>query len=202
MATSDNFIKMPTALWTLFSQLLYANLNARVSKTSAGYVKSISESNGQMTVTLGDDTTHTIAVGGNVPTATSSTAGITKIYSAPGENTDGAMTQAAIKAAIDSVQNVLLARVQALEARIGTVYTYKGSVETYANLPTSGNSTGDVYNVQQADSTHGIMPGANVAWVEAETNASTGVTVAAHWDVLGGTVDTSTFWSKNEMRIA
>ena len=62
---------------------------------------------------------------------------------------------------------------------ISTVYSYKGTVSTYSSLPSSGNKTGDVYNIEQADSTHGIKAGDNVAW-----NGS-------NWDKLGGDIDLS-----------
>ena len=67
----------------------------------------------------------------------------------------------------------------AISSAISGVYTYKGSVATYANLPASGNVTGDVWDVQ-AD-------GTNYAW--------TGTT----WDALGGTVDVSLFWAKADL---
>ena len=41
---------------------------------------------------------------------------------------------------------------------------YKGTVADYASLPTSGQKTGDMYNVTAADATHGIAAGDNVVW--------------------------------------
>ena len=67
----------------------------------------------------------------------------------------------------------------ATKADISAVYKYKGSVTAYADLPTTGQEVGDVYNVETADSTHGIKAGDNVAW-----NGSA-------WDVLSGMVDLS-----------
>lgn len=49
-----------------------------------------------------------------------------------------------------------------INSMISGVYTYKGSVKTYAELPSS-NQNGDVYNVELGDAQHGIMPGDNVA---------------------------------------
>ena len=40
---------------------------------------------------------------------------------------------------------------------------YKGTVSTYADLPTSGVQGGWMYNVQEADAEHGIAAGDNVA---------------------------------------
>lgn len=58
------------------------------------------------------------------------------------------------------------------------LYRYKGSC-TYANLPSSGQETGDVWNV--TDEHDGVPAGTNYAW------NGTG------WDALGGSVDLSTY---------
>ena len=54
----------------------------------------------------------------------------------------------------------------AIESAISTVYKWKGSVESLADLPAQGNETGDVYNVRSS--------GANYGWTGTE------------WDNLGG----------------
>lgn len=60
---------------------------------------------------------------------------------------------------------------------ISGVYKYKGTKTNYSNLPTSGNVTGDVWNVTNANGN--IPAGTNYAW-----NGSA-------WDALGGSVDLS-----------
>lgn len=60
-----------------------------------------------------------------------------------------------------------------------TVFNYKGSVQDYSRLPTSGQSVGDVYNIINADAGHEILAGDNVAWD------------GTKWDKLAGTVDLS-----------
>lgn len=64
-------------------------------------------------------------------------------------------------------------KVTAAQLGLSNAYKYKGSVETYANLPTSAES-GDVYNVVKGDKEQGIADGANFAWD------------GAQWDNLGG----------------
>lgn len=76
-------------------------------------------------------------------------------------------------------------KVTAAQLGLATVYKYKGSVETYANLPTSGQQVGDVYNVKQADPDHNIEAGDNVAW--------DGTT----WDILAGDTDLSGYAQLN-----
>ena len=68
-----------------------------------------------------------------------------------------------------------------IDTKISSVYKYKGSVNNYSSLPATGQTIGDVYNVVNADSTHGIKAGDNVAWTGSD------------WDVLAGTVDLSSY---------
>lgn len=80
-----------------------------------------------------------------------------------------------------------------VDAKVSSIYKYKGSVETYAELPTEDNVEGDVWNVAQADKEHGISAGDNVAWVATKGD------VEAHWDVLAGTVDLTNYYDKSEI---
>lgn len=66
----------------------------------------------------------------------------------------------------------------AIETALTSVMHYKGSVATYADLPTSGLTIGDVYNV--------LEDGSNYAW------NGTG------WDELSGIVDLSNYYTKSE----
>jgi hypothetical protein len=66
----------------------------------------------------------------------------------------------------------------AIDAKITSVMRYKGNVATYADLPTTGNVIGDVYNVTDT--------GSNYAW-----NGTT-------WDELSGTVDLSSYYTKTQ----
>ena len=74
-----------------------------------------------------------------------------------------------------------------IDGKLGSTFTYKGSVETYTDLPTEGNKVGDVWNIKSVGSTAStdrygttIKAGDNVVWGEADG------TVAAGWDVLSG----------------
>lgn len=60
----------------------------------------------------------------------------------------------------------------ATKSEISGAYVYKGSVATSAALPASGQTAGDVYNIE-AESTYGPA-GTNVAWT------------GSAWDALGG----------------
>lgn len=75
----------------------------------------------------------------------------------------------------------------AKKSDIASALKYKGSKNTYSELPSSGQSVGDVWNVVQADSSHNIKPGDNVAW-----NGSS-------WDVLSGTVDLSGYVQDSDL---
>lgn len=67
----------------------------------------------------------------------------------------------------------------AINTKIASAYIYKGSVSTYSDLPASGNTAGDVYDVQSS--------GVNYAWT------------GTAWDALGSYVDTSLYWAKSEL---
>lgn len=66
-----------------------------------------------------------------------------------------------------------------IDGKLTGAFHYKGSVETYAELPKEGLQVGDVWNVVQPDADHHINAGDNVAW-----NGS-------GWDALCGVVDLS-----------
>lgn len=78
-------------------------------------------------------------------------------------------------------------KVTAEQLGLTTVYQYKGSVATYADLPTTGQKVGDVWNVETADPDHGIKAGDNVAWD------------GAQWDILGGNHDLSGYAQLNSV---
>lgn len=74
-----------------------------------------------------------------------------------------------------------------INSKLASVYHYKGTVSSYSELPSSGQKIGDVYNVETADSSHGIKAGDNVAW-----NGTT-------WDVLAGEIDLTAYATKDEL---
>ena len=103
-------------------------------------------------------------------------------------------TTTALTKRIDTVANNLATheadfnnphKVTAEQLGLTTVYQYKGSVATYANLPTTGQKVGDVWNIETADPDHGIKAGDNVAWD------------GAQWDTLGGNHDLSGYAQLN-----
>lgn len=103
-------------------------------------------------------------------------------------------TTTALTKRIDTVANNLATheadfnnphKVTAEQLGLTTVYQYKGSVATYANLPTTGQKVGDVWNIETADPDHGIKAGDNVAWD------------GTQWDTLGGNHDLSGYAQLN-----
>lgn len=61
----------------------------------------------------------------------------------------------------------------ALKTDLTEAVNFKGVVSTWANLPSSGMSTGDMYIVTTADSTHSLPANGNVIWT------------GSAWDVIG-----------------
>lgn len=68
-----------------------------------------------------------------------------------------------------------------IDGLISGIYSYKGTVKSFADLPTEGLKSGDVYNIETADEAHGITAGDNVAW-----NGES-------WDKLAGFIDLSKY---------
>jgi len=70
---------------------------------------------------------------------------------------------------------------------ITSVYKVKGSVLTYNDLPATGLTEGDVYNVESEATVDGkyYPAGTNWVWVDG--------TPSGHWDPLGGTIDLSPY---------
>lgn len=64
---------------------------------------------------------------------------------------------------------------------IANVYRFKGTVDSYSKLPTTGLTAGDIYNITNADASNNIKAGDNVAW-----NGTA-------WDNLSGIVDLSSY---------
>lgn len=126
-----------------------------------------------------------VAAGANnyvLPAPTASTIGGVKAGNNVTISEDG--TISAIQGQLDLslyAKSADIDRTYAKKADITTVYKYRGSVNTYADLPVNGKAVGDVYNVVTADASHGIKAGDNVVW---NGNA---------WDNLSGVVDLSAY---------
>lgn len=74
-----------------------------------------------------------------------------------------------------------------VDAKVSSVMRYKGSKDTYAELPSEGNEVGDVWNVVGADAVNGVRAGDNFAW------NGTG------WDNLGGAVVLDGYATKEDL---
>lgn len=115
-------------------------------------------------------------------------AGIMRLYNNIDEGkTDGAVTQAAIKAALAALEKSIASlaqQIKEVEGKITVLYRFKGTVPTYADLPKAFLAVGDAYNIEQDDEEHNIHSGDNVAWT------------GSSWDVLSGFVDLSNLLPK------
>lgn len=96
------------------------------------------------------------------------------------DNLNSSSTTAALSA---SQGRILGQRVTTLEDKISSVYSYKGSKATYAELP-SDAAAGDVWNVEEAHDNH--PAGTNWAWT------------GTAWDALGGAIDLSAYYNKTQ----
>lgn len=155
-----------------------ANVIKSVDTTASNGINLSTDSNGKLDVTVSTGTISSgntsLVTGGTVYSTTNALApkaspALTGTPTAPtataGTNTTQIATTAfANTAAANAAANAVSA--------LGDVLVYKGTKAAYANLPTTDNKTGDVWNVTAA---YGDVPaGTNWAW-----NGST-------WDALGG----------------
>lgn len=79
---------------------------------------------------------------------------------------------------------VLMGEIDGVKAKLVNIYAYKGSKNTYAELPTDAVA-GDVWNVAEAHEGH--PAGTNYAWTGTE------------WDALAGSIDLSNYYNKSEV---
>ena len=91
---------------------------------------------------------------------------------------------------MEIVSSTKIATLDLTSFALSAATIYKGSKDTFDELPTSGNANGDMWNIKIAGGTdrYGtkIKAGDNVVYVKDEvTPANSG------WDVLGGTTDLS-----------
>ncbi len=136
----------------------------------------------------------------SVATGTTSAKGVVQLENAASTST----TTAATPAAVNTVKSIAEAKQSPATSLAGygitDAYTksevdglvssalhYMGSKDTYAELPTTGQKTGDMWNIVKADTVHGVKAGDNVAW-----NGES-------WDVLAGTIDLSDYLLKTDV---
>lgn len=87
-------------------------------------------------------------------------------------------TDANIKVVADDLANNYYNKSQ-VDSKFTSVYIFKGSVDTFEDLPTEGNVIGDVWNVRKNDT--------NYAWT------------SEGWDALGGTAELASLTSNGLM---
>lgn len=99
------------------------------------------------------------------------------INSLESDRTDAALSAAQGKA--------LKTLVDELRSSVASALDYKGTKDTYEELPSEGNKKGDVWNVVTAHET--TPAGTNYAWD------------GTQWDPLGGTIDLSGYYTKSQV---
>lgn len=97
-----------------------------------------------------------------------------------GKDLDNYLTKAEAAATYATQTEVteLSRALEEVEAKVSSVYRFRGSVATYNDLPTEGNVQGDVWNVEDT--------GANYAWD------------GTKWDKLSETIDLTPYLTKED----
>jgi hypothetical protein len=150
-------------------------VTARTFSISGGATAAAVSFNGSANVVLNVTALNAANLSGAIPsavTATTQTAGTNDTTIAT-----TAFVSAAITTAVNNINTNLTNNFYTkteIDTKLSAVYRYRGSVNTFADLPTTDRIIGDVWNV--------ITPnGMNYAWNGTE------------WDALGGAVDISNF---------
>lgn len=104
------------------------------------------------------------------------------------EVVDSLESDASDKALSAKQGKVLMNEINTVAGKLTGVYTYKGSKDKFAELPSEGNASGDVWNVNEAHEGH--PAGTNWAWNGSE------------WDALAGSIDLSNYFNKEEVAAA
>ena len=127
----------------------------------------------------------TVKVNGTALTVTSKAVDVT----VPTKTSDITNDSGFITKAVDDLTNYY--DKDAIDGKISGAFHYKGTVANYSDLPTSNVAVGDVYNITNADTTHGVKAGDNVA--------CSATTPSITWDVLSGVVDLSDYYNKTQV---
>jgi hypothetical protein len=133
---------------------------------------------GALTVTGNAVANKVIKIGGTssqILMADGSVKGIGDLITVPNISITDTGTKPIVGDITASGHTVTVTRIGLDDLGLASAYKYKGSKDKYSNLPTSGNTTGDVWNVTDT--------GMNYAWT------------GTAWDALGSTIDTSGFVS-------
>ena len=93
------------------------------------------------------------------------------------------------EAALSAKQGkVLMNEINTLAGKLVGVYTFRGSKETFAELPEEGMLPGDVWNVDEKVGNHAA--GTNWAWT------------GEAWDALAGSIDLSAYYTAEQVDAA
>lgn len=84
----------------------------------------------------------------------------------------------------DPINPLDIANKQYVDAKTANIYTFKGSVNTYNDLPTNANN-GDVYDIKKAYESY--PAGTNFAWT------------GEKWDSLGGSIDLTNYVTQTNL---
>lgn len=110
-----------------------------------------------------------------------------KIFALKSEAISGSTVDAKLTDYIKTTEVDSRLTVYAKKSDIAKAVNYKGSVNSYSELPKSGMAVGDMYNVATADKANGVKAGDNVVY-----NGNS-------WDNMGGTIDLSDYATKKEL---
>lgn len=165
-----------------------ASNSAKASATSESNAKASAKSAGDSATSASSSATSASTSATNAKAAmnTANTAASSASTSATNASTSASNAAKAEVAAKTAQAEAEKARDDANSAvtKLTGVMKYAGQVDNYSDLADVTKNKGDVWNIVNADSAHGIKAGDNVAWNGTD------------WDDLSGTVDLSIYAEK------
>ena len=172
-STSAGLTKLYTSTGTSTDGTMTRNaiktaLDGKLATNSANFLKNISANQTTVTVTKGDNSTFTFNTKDTTySTGTSTSAGLTKLYTSTGSSTDGAMTRKATSDEIAKYVN----KVEQDSSNSSVVKITKGDGSTTSfTLPTLATTkSGIVTNPNSGSRTNEYYLAGNCSWVELNT---------------------------------
>lgn len=160
-----------------------ADLKTTVGNSTTGLVKDVADLNTKIDAVSGASSAYTDSQINAIKGGDGTTTATLSSLKSDVDNQGSAISGITNGTKLDSFKDVE----DEINLKISSVYKIKGTKDTYADLPTEGNTIGDVYNVIAAN-------GNTPAGTNYVCTASAG-TREEQWDALGGTIDLSGYVS-------
>ena len=144
---------------------------AKTSETNAANSATVAASSASAAKTSETDAANSVTAA-----ASSASAAKTSANNAGTSETNAATSATASKSSEVNAANSE-SKAASILASLSSVMVYKGQVDTYADLPTTGLTNGDTYKINSDDDAHNVSAGEFVTWDGSTWNNNGGKTI-------------------------